>query len=371
MRDFQKDESARKDEFNRLITNYLDDRYRLARAVIPGTSYTSSGHMIVDDNLLVVAGGTKEVGARGAEPFVKATYFYIEWSRHAHQRYKHPIMPCLLIAYFGPYVCFAGAATTNEKIRVDVLTLALPMFWHLHDEPMMEKVAKTFAAFKSAVAWLENSYATEIINTRSGLAFPYPTSYTSVKAPHHSVKVKFVDRPEDDKLVFQARESNGRTNPVKFMRNYSRPLHELCAKRGYALALLGYDELPGGWVMVVMEHVDHRVFSPLCNLSRWHRREIGGSLRAAVAAILDGIHSAGYVHRDFRDTNLLVSQDGEDLALNLLDFDWGGKVGEARYPMLVNNVSVTRPEGATEGKLITKAHDLFMMEEIFRERMDE
>lgn len=264
---------------------------------------------------------------------------------------------------------FAGAATTDSRVRVDVLTPALPLSWHLRGDPMIKKAARTFAAFKQAVNSLDTSYTRQAQDTND---LPYPSSYTSAVAPHHSVKLELTRRLENDKLIFQANDAgaDGSSYPVfvKFTRKYSRSLHEICAKNGHAPALLGYDELPGGWIMVVMEHLEHSMFTLLCSVEEEERREIGGQLRAAVQAIVDAIHAEGHVHGDFRDTILLVSQsDSGALAVRLVDFDWGGKTGEARYPMLVNHVEVERPADAVDGALITEAHDLFILEKIFTE----
>jgi len=49
----------------------------------------------------------------------------------------------------------------------------------------------------------------------------------------------------------------------------------------------------------------------------------------------------------------------------LLDFDWAGPIGSTRYPMHVNWQQVRRPEGARDWELISKAHDLEMLNYMF------
>ena len=45
----------------------------------------------------------------------------------------------------------------------------------------------------------------------------------------------------------------------------------------------------------------------------------------------------------------------------LVDFDWAGKEGEVHYPMNVNRSDIKRPDGARDGQLIKKEHDLEML----------
>lgn len=169
-----------------------------------------------------------------------------------------------------------------------------------------------------------------------------------METPDQSVKVELIRRLEDAKLVFQARRGLPGHRVLEV--HYSRSLHESCAKHGYAPALLGYEQLPGGWIMVVMEHLNLHAFTPLCHLGEKELRDIRKSIHTAVKAIVDVMHREGHVYGDIRDTNLLVAQtESDDLQVKLVDFDWGGKIGEARYPMLVNHVGVQRPADAQDG----------------------
>lgn len=101
LRGFHADESHRKHKFNSIMNDYLGDRFKLSPAVLPHTAFTTDGHAIVDDRLLILAEAKQEVGATGAEPYVQASSYYLEWCRHATQNHKKSVMPCLLIVYFG------------------------------------------------------------------------------------------------------------------------------------------------------------------------------------------------------------------------------------------------------------------------------
>ena len=64
-----------------------------------------------------------------------------------------------------------------------------------------------------------------------------------------------------DKLIFFGK-SDGIKVCVKFVTRYSKEAHIQCASMGIAPILRGFEALPGGWFMVVMDRIDD-VFIPL------------------------------------------------------------------------------------------------------------
>ena len=81
----------------------------------------------------------------------------------------------------------------------------------------------------------------------------------------------------------------------------------------------------------------------------------------AIRALLLALHQSGYVHGDIRSSNILVGNSEDDFML--LDFDWAGRIGEARYPMNLNrSEGLWRPDGARDGALILADHDIEMLE---------
>lgn len=79
------------------------------------------------------------------------------------------------------------------------------------------------------------------------------------------------------------------------------------------------------------------------------------------------LHENGFVHRDIRDSNILIDSNSldADVRLHFIDFDWAGRVEEAKYPMGVNTISVKRPATVKYDALITKEHDIAMVENLF------
>ncbi|KAG8213488.1 hypothetical protein J3R82DRAFT_12027 [Butyriboletus roseoflavus] len=131
---------------------------------------------------------------------------------------------------------------------------------------------------------------------------------------------------------------------------------------GCAPALRGFEKLPGGWMMVAMdrlsddfETLSHRISS------------LPGSVFDDMLAKLEKFHAAGYVHGDLRDVNIMVSKSDEKRFM-IMNFDWAGHKGEARYPDLVSHKGIKRPVDAQFRKEILADHDLFMLDYITRTR---
>jgi serine/threonine protein kinase len=280
----------------------------------------------------------------------------------------------LLGASFG----FAGLATTDRP-HLDMLGPILPLFYHRHDIDMRATVARFFGAYKNAARSLEEYYTVELprirgLFTQPNPLFPYKNSYMpladkstlqyfeytrSLCADDHSRLIfygKTVGHPEAGKLLC-----------IKFVRRYSKAAHECCASQGYAPTLYGFEELAGGWYMVVMEELDQKRYSLYCNIcsnpttisNEYHQQ-----IRDALSKCIHHLHNSGMVHGDIRDNNLLICTD-DTPDIKLIDFDWAGEVNVVRYPMNVNHIGIRRPDTAYDGELVKKEHDLDMIDYMF------
>lgn len=225
---------------------------------------------------------------------------------------------------------------------------------------MLNTITRLFSAFKNAASDLKTYYTelpaqTSAVLSTEEARFPYPTTFTHLRT-NAETHLKLEYKPLPDKLLYCGFTEADQPVVVKFVRSYSRDLHEHCASIDLAPPLLGFEKLAGDWFMVVMEYM--KDFETLSTL-RDH-----ASFRRTVMELVRSFHDLGFVHGDMRDSNLLVRVDEKDL--KLIDFDWGGKEGEVRYPVLINNYTVHRPLDVVGGQLITKEHDIEMVEDIFR-----
>jgi len=73
---------------------------------------------------------------------------------------------------------------------------------------------------------------------------------------------------------------------------------------------------------------------------------------------LQKLHDQKLVHGDVRRPNILVDAKHHP---RLIDFEWSGEVGQARYPFLMNT-ALEWPMGAEPGGFILPQHDRDMLE---------
>jgi len=65
----------------------------------------------------------------------------------------------------------------------------------------------------------------------------------------------YISENDNTKLLFSGKTTDDKMLCIKFVRRYSREVHERCASAGYALALYGFENLPGRWHMIIMEMI--------------------------------------------------------------------------------------------------------------------
>ena len=138
---------------------------------------------------------------------------------------------------------------------------------------------------------------------------------------------------------------------VKFTRGYSTHLHQICHSIGHAPELFAFEKLPGGWYGIAMEYF------PLARriLESQSLSDHGEKWLKDIDNLVTKFHAQDYVHGDLRPPNFIV--DGETLVL--VDFDWGGKETEAKFPQARLH-SILR--GSRSETRITKENDQRVVE---------
>ncbi|KAJ7654728.1 hypothetical protein B0H17DRAFT_385197 [Mycena rosella] len=243
----------------------------------------------------------------------------------------------------GPFVRFY-AVILLQRPRVVELT---PMLGLRHDgaEPMA--LTRLFNAFRAACvlqAHIHTDATALLAEDRVSLRplldprFPAVTRVRKFPAGPQDEHLEFelIARlhPSPNRLLFTA-TTGTETVLVKFSKTYSVDLHSFCQEAGHAPVLLGYDCVPGGWHVIVMESLDGESL---------HMPSMDHAMRQTVYAqmqqLLDGMHTRGFVHGDLRCANIVAQRgwertDPEGTLLKVVDFDWGGKQGEVRFPYAV------------------------------------
>jgi hypothetical protein len=267
------------------------------------------------------------------------------------------------VASVGAHIGFAGAIWTDRP-HMQVLAPMLPLCYHTTDIGMRMRTARYLGATKKAIIALRNYYKIELPHISAlprldppAVAFPHPTHFTSLEDGTTRCAFKYTAQPYVDKLIFHGTMGKDKVF-VKFVRRYSKEAHLKCASLGFAPALRGFDLIPGGWYMVVMDLLREGYHG-------LDQSDAKGSFQNEIREKVERLHQEGFVHGDIRTTNIMVDKKGSP-GMMLVDFDWSGEIGQTRYPINVNNETIKRPYGAHDNELILAQHDITMIDFMFQ-----
>ncbi len=323
-----------------------------------------------------------------------------------------PRLPALLLDLTpGGVLLLRGAALTLPAASTEVLGTAILAT----DSGSFMRVARLLGAVRIGVAALQSRYRGLRLAAGGGPAVALPSAmdaaalFNSRELARLGITLHDVCMP--DRLVFRGRIASldgaggggggaggggggGARAPtevvVKFVRGaYGADAHRHAADAGHAPALLHVWPWPGGWRVIVMDALTPMV---------WARLDQGSDeeVRAALAAYDVALAAGGFVHGDLRPSNILVwrldepesaevaaaagppakrprpsspaaaaaaaGRGGRGVGVMFVDFDWAGKAGEARYPMLHPMLArVYDTAGAHSGAVITADADRAMI----------
>lgn len=353
-----KNKDARVEAFHQLFLEgfgYDLHHIEIGQSMTDGSLRASGGGLVL--NLVVrneMGEGGEEGGEEGGTIHVQNAAWaglYVATKEHIRQM---SVCPMLLIELAGPNMSLSGACF-SDRLICDQLTPMVSLLWLPHSVLMLQ-AARCFLAIRNALPLLllhYDSLRTSRVPERLGevgttyqlgskqFEFPYPVDYTTSECV--VVKFRYVRRIKES-LCFEGRDVGGQQLFIKFCKSYSCEAQQLLVAAGCAPKIFAFRELVGGWKMVVMEYVSCQ---PWNNLSP----------EKPISALWDAVqvlHGGGFVHGDLREGNVLVTDEG----VCIVDFEWAGCENEVRYPFLMNHLSVEWPDGATDGALILKEHDL-------------
>ncbi|KAG8941592.1 hypothetical protein FRC04_004173 [Tulasnella sp. 424] len=142
---------------------------------------------------------------------------------------------------------------------------------------------------------------------------------------------------------------------------YGLEPHVLAASAGFAPRLLGTASVPGAPVIYVMELLSeseewfHLVWYELPKHITERQK---GHLRDRGTALTSFLSRNQLVHGDLRGCNVMCRLGDNDVDLRVLDWDWAGKQGAARYPVALNMEAGYQ---GRPGGLIEASHDEHML----------
>jgi len=241
-----------------------------------------------------------------------------------------------------------------EKAIVQRLTDYIWLGGDAFDHGQLVSASRLFTAIKSSISTLQAYYQSLQTLHLQADSFPFVREFGEQKFRYLSRLA--LDYPS--KLLYKAQLDDPSGNPlvVKFVSTYHAEAHSLLAQRQLAPSLhyaSTEDSVPslyGGRYMVVMDFVDGT--SP---------DVLTGAQFAEVKEAVVLLQSKNLVFGDLRLPNILL-KDGKVM---IIDFDWCGKAGDARYPAELNlDRELGWPPGVQPGSIMQKELDLFMLENL-------
>ncbi|KAG8987238.1 hypothetical protein FRB90_003520 [Tulasnella sp. 427] len=325
------------------VTKFVElmDQYGIPVAPykIPNREDITNGDLHHGNYFYLIVGARKDSDAASGDAYIQSRAYYLAAAQNVAAQTTRAL-PCMHI--------FSDGMQSPHDLDLELQTRA----------------AKMFGALKPAVAALKAHYEAPEPRSPPDTRFPWITQYHPINSPTSTRTCKYLKRLKAldvcqdlylDKLVL-----------VKFVQRYSPEAHLAAADLGAAPDLYGCHELPicCGWSIVVMELLEESEWSSGSEITDSMERDM---VRKEVEK-----HVSGFVHGDNRTTNVVLkrNEDGETVSVRLIDFDWAGKIGEARYPLLINPVigpGSYRPSGVEGGELIKTKHDLTMAEFLYNE----
>lgn len=283
----------------------------------------------------------------------------------------------------GPYLSISGAIWTTDIV---VQPLVEGLLW-LGAPPLISdfrfnKLARVFVALREGLKDLRRRYGQLVppssiqipgryfpLTATSPRFYPLATSFT-LDGKVASFKYNGYLKSKDPScLVFTATlddtgavPDNKRQIVVKFVERYGKDAHELLAQNSFAPKLYYCGDIwhdnsvankgCGPRKMVVMEYIRGRPVT--------HRDCV--KHHDALTHAIDLLHSRKMVHGDLRSPNVMVTDD-QNCPIQILDFDWAGMQGEARYPLRLSK-GIDWAPSVEDYELIEYEHDKYMLEQL-------
>ncbi|KAI1798212.1 hypothetical protein LXA43DRAFT_1176622 [Ganoderma leucocontextum] len=314
------------------------------------------------------------------------TFHYVAIHASPENKKLRDISPCpaLLLGIVGPRIIVSGAVYTDTLVVQDLTCYDTLGYLRHRQSPHRARRCGVQGSSGRPTAIVPSD----------------PPSVTGPRNPEHphfrqfsigttTVKLDYVERlagANPWRAVFKARVVNFDPPPsspaelaglppmnryvaVKFAHRYCRDAHALLAQQSPPLApALWYcaDEPAVEMYVVVMEYVDGSTHPELrapypgtgAETPQWT-----GALRTAVTTL----HEHGFVFGRLRGQNVFVPRGHPD-EVRLVNFNWAGRAGEARYPstisMGVPRLCPSWHPGVRRGGLIEKEHDDYLLDKI-------
>ncbi|KAG6877125.1 hypothetical protein C0993_010077 [Termitomyces sp. T159_Od127] len=277
----------------------------------------------------------------------EAIAYYGNYLINALQDYSeyNTRFPYLLFVDIRTQVGFYGAVWDGLHIRVEPLTRGFDLTTPWKEKQGRYEMASILDALVETTKFIENHYASifEQKDDKFCRKYPFLSSYRD-DVEQKDVGFIYDAQLGEDKLLFSATTDTKEPIVIKFTMQYSVDAHKHLAQLGVTPRIRQSIRISAEWLAIIMDWSNYTSLYELgCRLSKPQRDKV----RSRVRDIVQELHRGCFVHGDIRDANFLVdiaSLEDDVVRVHLIDFDWAGRIGEAKYPSGLNYTTVKRPK---------------------------
>ena len=175
------------------------------------------------------------------------------------------------------------------------------------------------------------------------------------------IPIKFVEKILNNVYIVTCED---RKYILKLSKSYGLDAHLHLASLNLAPKIVGYEKKYGNYHLILMEYMDPTEWKMLLN----YQSDVSNNILStniifdSLKKALDDFHLSGFVHGDFRNSNILMKvSDANNYEFKFIDFDISGKV-DSRYPNLIfKNPEINWPTNNFQSDSKRKiGHDLYM-----------
>lgn len=275
----------------------------------------------------------REISRRYHDPIAELK---LDYSKYAGIMQTHKDIdtefPCILVSLSETLVTvhlgIVGKYVTICNLCDDV---------QFQGDEAITKGAIMLTALKTSIEILVNYYQLICLNSR---AEPHSLPFLhKVKLYEQTASIKYTKKLKQgaDSVVFEARVDDdvsidhGSKILIKFSKRYSAEVHELLAGSSLAPKLYSINPIQGNdvWKVIVMQFIEGSMnIIQIQKLPVCERSIIMHDIGKAIKLLQD--HEM--VHGDIRIPNIVVTKTYCNTKVYLIDFDFSGKLGIAKYP---------------------------------------
>ncbi len=274
-------------------------------------------------------------------------------------------MPVFGVTIVGSWLRVYGSVFTNKWISQQLTTPQKLLPLSALNSTTVQPFAHLLWVLRASVAHLQKWYHTLMVAPSLSQfhhrLHPSPNSFRDASGAE--VKLNYLRplQPHNNLFLALGRFPDARMFVVKFTPTYGSDAHRLLAREDLAPDLLyagpvydyaGYTRMQ----MVVMAQCRGGGHILWDMADEPIRQQVRDAVRV--------LHEHGFVHGDLRSQNIMLDKS---LRLRVIDFDWAGQEGVARYPKDLSP-DIPWPAGAKPGMLITKEHDIYWVTHLLAPR---